>query len=181
VPEPSPNNQGPDDKDKSYGDDYNHPTRSSRRLDPTRRSLAGLQKTLGGPRLRSREERGRQCGHLDRSYKAISSADNRLDKTGPLRVIFKDLAKPANYGIDAVVDVEEDTLAPHPLSDLLPGHQLAWLLQQKQQQFHRDTRQSEWPVGSSKLIGADIELKLAAKSDQVRRYRVIQKKRKLLQ
>ena len=80
---------------------------------------------------------------MDRSYKTISSADDRLNKTRLLGVILKDQPNPPNHGIDAIVDVEEDAFAPDPLRDPLPAHQLAGLLQQEEQKLHGNTRQSE--------------------------------------
>jgi hypothetical protein len=96
--------------------------------------------------LRGRENGGPRSALLDRRYKTISSADDRLNKTRLLRIISKHLPNPANYGIDAVVDVKEHILAPDPLRDPLPGNQLTWMFHQKQKKVHRNTCQSESPA-----------------------------------
>src|SRR5262249_1295690 len=54
-----------------------------------------------------------------RSGEAVAFADNGFKESGLLRVITQRPANLADSGVDAVIDINEDVLAPNLASDLL--------------------------------------------------------------
>ena len=76
----------------------------------------------------------------------VSPPGDGLHEPGLFSIVLQYLANLADGGIDAVVGVEEDILAPDPLDDLVPGHQLTSLLDQEEQQFHGNPFELESPA-----------------------------------
>ena len=65
---------------------------------------------------------------MGRSDETISPADHGLNITRLVRIVFQDLPHATNRGIDAVVRVQENVLAPDSFYNLVSGHKLATLL-----------------------------------------------------
>jgi hypothetical protein len=85
-----------------------------------------------------------------------------------LRVIFERLSNFPDGGVDAVVCVKEDILAPDPFYDLLPRDQLTSLLDQQKQQVHWNPLQLEQTTRTPQLIAVRVELEIVSESDWFR-------------
>src|SRR5690349_15126332 len=88
----------------------------------------------------------RRCfrGSLDIFHgcdKTVALSCDGLYEKRARRIVFEDLANFPDSSIDAVVRIQEDTLAPNPFYDLVARNQLPSLLKKKKQQLHRNPLQ----------------------------------------
>jgi hypothetical protein len=88
-----------------------------------------------------------------------------LYEPGPIRIILERLTNFADRAIDAVVSIEEDAIPPDSLDDLFARDQLSSLLNQQEQDFHRNAFQPEHSISSAQFIGTRIELEIPLESD----------------
>ena len=79
-------------------------------------------------------------------------------------VIVKDLADLPDGGVDAVVGVEKDVFAPDPLHNLIPGHQLATILNKEAEEVGRDALELEYLARLFQFETAEIEFEITAKA-----------------
>jgi hypothetical protein len=77
------------------------------------------------------------------SGEAVALADDGLDETGFLRVIAESHADLADRGIDAVIDIDEDVLAPEAGRDFLSGDEFPVTADQQDQQLHGEFLQPQ--------------------------------------
>ena len=103
--------------------------------------------------------------------KPVSPASHCLDKSRLFGVILEHLTDFADGCIDAVVGVEEDIFAPNLFDNLVPADELSVLRDQQQKKLHGDMLQLQWLARPAQFIGAEIELKLAPKSNGICRDR----------
>ena len=103
-----------------------------------------------------------------RGYKSIPPARDCLHEAWSLRVIFEHLPNFPDGGVDAVVGVKEDILAPDPFYDLLPRDELTSLLDEQEQQVHWNPLQLEQTTRAPQLIAVRIELEIVSESDWFR-------------
>ena len=100
------------------------------------------------------------------AYKSVPSSGDSLDKARLFGIVFEDLADFSDRGIDCVIGIKKDVLAPKLLNDLFPRYQLAGPLYQQEQDFHGDSFQLQRAAGTPQLIGANVQLEIF-KSDKV--------------
>ena len=98
-------------------------------------------------------------GH--RGGEPISSADHGFYKTRLLRVISQRRPDFADGGIDAMVNIEEDILAPEPLGDFLAGYQLATAFEQQEEQLHGEFLQPQLALAPLEPVAGLVERELA--------------------
>jgi hypothetical protein len=80
-------------------------------------------------------------------------------------IVLQDLPDLADGAIDTVIGIEGYALSPDSLDDLLARNQLASLLHQQEQEFHGNAFQLEHTVGTTQLVGAQVELKILPEPD----------------
>src|SRR6202041_2276015 len=78
-------------------------------------------------------------GRNNQRDEAISLPGHGLYEPWGLGVILQDLAKLADRTPDTVVGIQEDTLAPNPGNDLIPGNNLVPVFKQQEKDLERDT------------------------------------------
>jgi hypothetical protein len=103
----------------------------------------------------------------NRSNEAVSLAGYSLYEPGLLGIILQHLPNFADGAVDAVIGVEENSVAPDSLDDLFARDQLTALLDQEEQDFHRDAFQPEPSIGAAQFVGAQVELEVVAESDPI--------------
>ena len=95
---------------------------------------------------------------VGRADKAVPSSRDGLYETGPLGIVSK---RPADFpygGIDSVVGVYKDILAPQTFYDFLPGDDVALTLREENQQFHRDALQPDALDFPGRSLTAQFEI-----------------------
>ena len=92
-----------------------------------------------------------------RGGKAVSPANYGFDKTGLLGVVPERSANLADRHVDAVVDINENVLAPKALSDLLAGYQFPGPFDQKDKQVHGKFLQPQQAVTPAQLVARLIQ------------------------
>src|SRR6266851_1938915 len=107
---------------------------------------------------------------FNHSDEAVSPAGDGLYESRLLGVVLEYLANLADSGVDAVVGVEEDVLAPNPFDDLVAGHELPSGLNQEDQQLRRNPLQLQNPAGAAQFVGAQVKVEILAESDRVRQF-----------
>ena len=108
------------------------------------------------------------CGY--RGDEPISAARDSLKETWIVRIVVQDLADLPDGGVDAIVGIDEDFLAPNPLHDLFAGDKFAVLLQQELKNLHRYSWKFQRAARLTQLIGPEIKFKIVGKSEEQRRY-----------
>ena len=96
-----------------------------------------------------------------RRGKTIPFADHGLYEAGLLRVIAQYEPDLANSRVDAVVDVDKDTLAPEAVGDLFAGDELSIPLDQQDEQLHWEFLQAEEALAPLQPITGLVERELA--------------------
>jgi hypothetical protein len=102
-----------------------------------------------------------------RSNEAISLSRDGLYEPGPLRIILERLTNFSDRAVDAVVSIEEDAIPPDSLDNLFSRDQLSSLLNQQEQDFHRNAFQPEHSISSAQFVGTRIELEIPLESDDL--------------
>jgi hypothetical protein len=114
--------------------------------------------------------RGRGWGNsLGLAYKSVTSPCDGLDKSRLIGIVFEDLADFPDRGIDCVIGIKEDVLAPKPFNDLFPRYQLARPPYKQEQDFHGDSFQLQRAAGTSQLVGSEVQFEFI-KFDEVCRH-----------
>jgi hypothetical protein len=93
--------------------------------------------------------------------KPISFAYHGFHKTRLLWVVPQRGTDFTDSGIYAVINIEENVLAPEPLGDLLAGNQLAGPLEQQDEQLHREFLQPQLTLAPLQPVAGLIERELA--------------------
>ena len=104
---------------------------------------------------------------LDHGNEAVSPSGDGLHESRSLGVVLQYLANLADGGVDAVVGVEEDVLAPNPFYDLVTGHELPSSFNQEEQQLHGNSFQLERPAGAAQFVGAHVQVEILAELDRI--------------
>src|SRR5437762_13646800 len=97
----------------------------------------------------------------NRGGKAIPLAHHRLHETRLLRIVAQDEADLTHSRVDAVVDIDENFLAPQAVSDLLAGNEFSAPLDQQDEQLHREFFQAQQALASLQPITRLIECEIA--------------------
>ena len=92
---------------------------------------------------------------------AVSLAGDGLNEAGIFGVVFERLADFADGGVDAVLGIDEDILAPDAVDDFLTGDDGSILFHQKQEQFHGDALQFQDAAFAAEFEARGVELKIA--------------------
>src|SRR5690242_1947567 len=121
----------------------------------------GSDARRSGNRLlqRSRGRRGAIDGNW--SGKAVALPYYGFDKAGLLRVVAKGKSDLADRRIDAVVDVDEDVLAPEAGGDLFARDQFPVASNQEDEQLHGELLQPQNPVGPLQAVAGLVEGEVA--------------------
>jgi hypothetical protein len=109
----------------------------------------GLRFWIGTGNSNLGDARDADLGH--RCNESVSSAGHRLYEDWILRIVFQDLANLSDCGIDAVVGVKEDVLAPDPGENIVSTDQLPLSLDQQEQDLHGDSFQLQSPAGATEF------------------------------
>jgi hypothetical protein len=102
----------------------------------------------------------------DWRYEAVSLARHRLNEPRHVGVILQDLPELADCAPDAVVGVEEDTLAPDLSDNFVSSDDLTLVLEQQYQDLQRDTFQFQPMTVAAQAVGSDVKLKVFAEPDR---------------
>src|ERR1700689_4614401 len=70
-----------------------------------------------------------------RRHKTIAASDNRLQIVRLARVVAEGAANFADRRVDALVDVDENILAPERAGNLLAGYELPFIFDEKHQEL----------------------------------------------
>jgi hypothetical protein len=92
---------------------------------------------------------------------AITLPGNGLDKPRPFGIIPKGSPDFENGGVDAVLGVDKDALAPETFANLLAGDDVPVAFDQKDEQIHRDPLEPYRPSVPTQLETAAVQLIVA--------------------
>ena len=96
-----------------------------------------------------------------RCDEAITLPGNGLDKPRPFGIIPKGSPDFENGGVDAVLGVDKDALAPETFANLLAGNDVPVSFDQKDEQVHRDPLEPYRPSVPTQLETAAVQLVVA--------------------
>jgi hypothetical protein len=103
-----------------------------------------VQRALHGSRSRLGGDLGRVRRYFrDGSYEPIPSTRNRLQEARALWGVLEDVSNLTDCGIDAGIRIDKNILSPNPIADLIACNELAPLLHQKEEDFHRNAFELE--------------------------------------
>ena len=102
---------------------------------------------------------------IHRCHETVSLPGNCLDETGLFGIVFQNGSNFSDRTVNAVVRIEEDLLPPDPLRNLLAADKLTPLLDQEQQNFHRDALKFEHTTAPTQRVGLCVELEILCKPD----------------
>ncbi|XWK75826.1 hypothetical protein RBB82_23235 (plasmid) [Tunturiibacter lichenicola] len=94
-------------------------------------------------------------------------ADDCLYESRALGVILQRLPKLPDRAPDAVVGIQEDTLAPNPGNDLLPGNDLVPVFKQQEKDLERDTLKLQYMTATAEPPRTQINLVALAEPDRL--------------
>ena len=106
-------------------------------------------------------------GSNDQRDEAISLPGHGLYESRGLGVILQDLTKLADRAPDTVVGIQENTLAPNPGNDLIPGNNLVPVFKQKEKDLERDALQLQHMTATAQPPGTQIKLVAFAEPDRL--------------
>jgi hypothetical protein len=90
-----------------------------------------------------------------------------MHEAGLIGIIFQSLADLSDGGVDAVLGVDENILAPEAVDDFLAGDDGTLPLQEKDQQFHGNTLE----VNALVFLGASLPAQLEAGASAARLFK----------
>jgi hypothetical protein len=102
--------------------------------------------------------KNRPIRRLQDCNESIPDSSDRLYKSRALGIIIEDLPDFAYGGVDPVVHIHKNALAPYPVGDRFPGYDFAVLLNQHQQDLQRNALELDGPPTAAKLKGRSIQL-----------------------
>src|SRR5450631_3733068 len=94
-------------------------------------------------------------------YEAVSLAGDGLDEAGLVGIVAQGLADFPNRGVDAVLGIDEDVLAPEALDDFLARDDGAVFFRQQEEQFHGDAFEFQDAAVTPQLEAGGIEIEFA--------------------
>ncbi|HEY2235278.1 MAG TPA: hypothetical protein VGK01_17535 [Candidatus Angelobacter sp.] len=95
-----------------------------------------------------------------RRSEAISLANDSFNETRLFRIVPEHHADLADSGVNAVVDVEKNVLAPKAFSNLFAGYQFAVPLEQQDKQLHWKFLQAQAADSALEPIAASVQCEL---------------------
>jgi len=107
----------------------------------------------------------RLTDHDQRSNEAVTLARDGLYEAWLLGVIPERLPNLADGGVDAVLGVEKNVLAPDPFDDLIAGNQLTVPLHQEGEEVHGNLFELEDVVSPAQLITTAVEFEFREARD----------------
>jgi hypothetical protein len=111
----------------------------------------------------------RELSLADGGDEPVAPTSDGLDKPGPLWVILQHLPNFANCGVDAVISIEKNILAPDSFDYLVAAYKLSSLFDQEKKQLHGDALQLEDAAGAAQFVDPQVQLKIFAQADLVGR------------
>ena len=115
------------------------------------------------------------CLGADQRDEAIPLSGHCLYESRGLGVILQDLTKLPDRAPDAVVGIEENTLAPNPRDDFVPGNNLVPVLKQQEKDLQRDTLQLQHMTAAAQPPGTEVKLITFAEPDRLLLLRLARK------
>ena len=103
-----------------------------------------------------------------RRDKSIPLPGHRLNESRALGVILQRLAQFPDRAPDAVVRVEENTFAPNPRDDFVPGDNLVPALNEQDKHLQRDALQLHHMLAAAQPPWAEVKLITFAEPDRLR-------------
>ena len=95
----------------------------------------------------------------DRSDETVSLSGNGLHEARLLRIIPKNRSDLADGRVDSVFGVDEDIVAPQASDDFLSCDEIAFFLNQQDEQLHWEFFELDAAASAEKLVAVAIELK----------------------
>jgi|SRR5579884_2950083 hypothetical protein len=86
----------------------------------------------------------------DRGGKTVPLTDDRFYKPGRLRIVAQDETDFANGDVNAVIDIQEDVLAPEAFGYFVAGDQISASFHQQDEQLHGE-------LFKPQLVGAALQ------------------------
>ena len=109
---------------------------------------------------------GRRFFFGDWGYETVSPAGEGFDETRLLRIVFQDLTDFADGAVDAVVGIEKDVFAPDFLGDFFAGDELAFLLNEDDENLQGKALELDDTSGLAEFEGSQIDLEVLPESDK---------------